>query len=108
MWFEAVKVRRSGVMVPRWQLASLTRYEGFLRVEEKRVKVLERHSVVAQIIESARDPKDWQTLYDARLLSTTSQWMTLTGFEIEHSDAGAEVHYMQTWLLTPKPAPSPT
>ena len=108
MWFEIVKVRRAGVMVPRWQLASLTRYEGYLRVEEKRVKVLERHSLVAQIVEYAINPDDWQTLYDARLLSTTSQWMTMTGFEIDHSDVGEEVHYMQTWLLTPKQAPSPT
>lgn len=108
MWFEIVKVRRAGVMVPRWQLASLTRYEGFLRVEEKRVKVLERHSLVAQIIETAVSSDQWQTLYDARLLSTTSQWMTMTGFEIGHSDVGEDVHYMQTWLLTPKPGPSPT
>lgn len=94
-------------MVPRWQLASLTRYLGRLVVEEKHLPDLGRHSTIARIISDNREDQDWPVLYDVRLLATTSQWLTMTGFEIDTTDSGREVHYMQTWLLTPKPDPNP-
>ena len=106
MWFEMVKVRRAGVLVPRWQLAALPRYQGYLRVQEQRVIDLERPSIVAEIIEPEVHLDQRQYLYDARLLSTTSQWMSMTGFEVDHTTGGTPVHYMQTWLLTPKPEPA--
>lgn len=105
MQFEVVRARKDGVLVPRWQLSQQPVYSGFLRVEEIRIPSLARTSIVARIIPELGTGIAPPDLYDMRLLSSNSSYLTLTGFEIGETMGGREAHYMQSWFLTPTPKP---
>lgn len=105
MQFEVVRVRKDGVLVPRWQLSQQPVYSGFLSVSEIHIPSLARTSIVAKLIPEAGAGIAPPDLYDMRLLSSNSSYLTLTGFEIGETMGGQEVHYMQSWFLTPSPRP---
>lgn len=108
--YDLLRVRRDGMLLPRWQLGSLAPARGVLTVRDTYLKDLGRHSMVATLVGMDKVPD----LVDVTLLETLGEHLVLTGFERSDDRSGNRVDYAQTWLLrasqdqTPPPVPHPT
>lgn len=95
MKFDMVRVRQSGVVVPRHNVGMLRAVRGTLVVGDKRLLDLQRYARVATFV---TDDRQMLELIDASLVHATADTLVLTGFERDTS-TGHEVDYAQSWAL---------
>lgn len=99
MLYDLWRIRRDGILIPRWQIHTLQPVRGHLVVGHQHFPDLGRPCIVARLI----DAKDIPHLMDAVLLSTQGDRLVLAGYERIENNLGALVDYAQTWLLSARP-----
>lgn len=97
--YDLWRIRRDGILIPRWQIHTQQPVRGHLVVGEQRVPDLGRFCIVARLL----DCEDVPILMDATLLSTQGDRLVLVGYERIENNLGALVDYAQTWLLSACP-----
>ncbi len=95
MKFDMVRVRQSGVVVPRHNVGGLRAVRGVLLVADQRIVDLNRHSRVATFV---TDDNQRLELMDAALVHATAETLVLTGFERD-TTTGREIDFAQTWVM---------
>lgn len=95
MFYDLLRTRIEGKLIRRWEMGGGQYVRGVLSVQERHIKELGRHSIVASF--SASGVHD---LYDATLRHTDSEGqIVLTGFEHRDDLCGRPVDFAQSWIL---------
>lgn len=99
MLYDLWRIRRDGILIPRWQIQTLQPVRGRLAVGNMRIPDLGRPCIVARLMDGEAVPE----LMDAVLLSTKGDRLILAGYERITNSVGALVDYAQTWMLEARP-----
>lgn len=97
---QVLRVRESGSVIPRHNLAFVKPFEGVFTLHEERVPDLNRHSRVARLLNPQVGTPVLPELYDAALLRATADEWVVTGFERVEQRLKL-VDCAQTWVITP-------
>ncbi len=102
MFFELIRVREKGWVLPRHRLATMPRLRGLLSVDEQLDQSLNRTVRVAVFIDTRtkRPIAEVLPLFDVTLLRATPEYISLSGFERIHDMlAQRDYDYAQSWVL---------
>lgn len=97
-----IKMRSSGVAIPKNQLPKEPRYRGDVSISETKSDDLNRIVRMAKCIQSSETQLNVTPLYEPHLLWMHDDRFVLTGFERMSSGRGV-VDYAQSWLCQIEP-----
>lgn len=97
MQCKVIKMRRSGVDLPKHSLRETAPTPGVLEVLDVRDDGVSRHVKVARLTVIIGSIRRQDILYDPTLIWMSAGRFTLAGFERAQVD-GQTVHYAQSWL----------
>ena len=77
-----LRLRENGRAIPKYQLAFATPIEGVLQMSEERIAELNRHALVARLVDATTGNElPVNPLIDARMVRAMSDEWIITGFE---------------------------
>lgn len=107
-FYELLRVRKAGWLIPKYQHAFGRHPIGQLRVGEEYIPELHRHTIMARLLtpETGTPVDGVPPLWDVRLLHWSCDVITLTGTERVGDEKGLKtLDVAQTWVLEPVDTP---